>query len=93
MVLKEPAKESSDLDEFLVGNRFPEVAGAKLGGLTAVRGRIRGSDDESRDALEFINGSNPPQHFESVDLGKIQVEQEKVRGRRLWVLLRPLHKR
>lgn len=87
VLFEDSADNSADLQECVVGNRLPEIGGATPGSLIAVVRRIRRCHDENRNVAVFLAGSNSPEHLEAIHLGKIEIEEENVRARRIGVLL------
>jgi hypothetical protein len=74
-----------DLHKFVVGNRLAKIAGAQLICHIPVRRRVRRSDDENRKIPAFTAGPNSAEHFQSVDLRKIQIEQQNMWTWRVWI--------
>ena len=78
--LDELPEHLPDLHKFVVRNRLSKIAGAQLGRPASVGRGIRGSDHQNRNIPELLTGANSAEHFEPVDLRKIEVEQQQMRS-------------
>jgi hypothetical protein len=71
-------KNTANLHKFVVRDWLSKVAGAEAGRTISIGRGIRGGDYENRNAIEFVTGSNLPEHFEPIDLGEIEIEEQHV---------------
>ena len=85
---QELTKDTSNLRKFVVSDWLSKVAGAEAGRAISIGGRLRGSNYQNRNAIEFAAGSDLAKHFKPIDLRKIQVEEQQVRHGRCGICFR-----
>ena len=69
-------KNTANLHKFVVRDWLSKVAGAEAGRTISIGRGIRGRDYENRNAIEFVTGSNLPEHFKPIDFREIQIEEQ-----------------
>src|SRR4051812_47630760 len=79
---EEFAQHTTKFHKFIVTDRLSKITCAEAGGAISIGGRIRRGNHEHRNAIEPVTGSNLTEYFKSINLGEVEIEQQKVRDRR-----------
>ena len=91
MLFEEMADDTANLEEFVIVGPFAKISGAEVRAFASVGERIGRGNHDNRQIVETLTGANAAQHFEAVDTGKIEVEEDGVEGRGVGIFLSPFN--